>query len=366
MLDVSITRRQGTFLLDAAFATEHRRIVLFGPSGAGKTLTLQCLAGFLAPDRGRIAVDGTVLFDSGRSGRGRAVNVPPWRRRVGVVLQAYTLLPHLTVGENVAYGLGPVWRGLELVRVETLLAAVGLAGYAQRMPAQLSGGQRQRVALAQALASDPRLLLLDEPFSAVDAPVRERLRRDLLVLLDAFRVPLVFVTHDFGEAWLLGQTVVLLSKGRVVQVGAPHEVGARPRTATVARLVGATNILDATVVDVADGTMVLRAGDLLFRASPPERPLGGAAQAPAAGDVVPVCLRPEHIRLVSAGPGVAAATVTRVLPRNGSTTVLLSAGDLVIEASVPGTPPAVGTRIGVHVNESAAHVLERRDDETAE
>ncbi len=333
MLQVDVSRRQGAFLLDVAFATEHQRVVLFGPSGAGKSLTLQCLAGFVTPDRGRIEVDETVLFDSARR-----IDVPPWRRRVGVVLQTYTLLPHLTVGANVAYGLAPVWRGHERVRVDTLLAAVGLGGYADRMPAQLSGGQRQRVALAQALASDPRLLLLDEPFSAVDAPVRERLRRDLLALLDAFRVPLVFVTHDFGEAYLLGQTIVILAACRVVQVGSPADVAARPRTATVARLVGATNILEGRVSDVSPEGMTIDAGVIVVRAPGSPRPRG---------DLVTFCIRPEDIHLTAPRDGATPATVTRLLPRNGMTTVLVSVGGLSLEASLAGAPPPLGSRVAV-------------------
>jgi molybdate transport system ATP-binding protein len=352
MLRVAVTRSQGAFLLDVEFATAHRRVVLFGPSGAGKSLTLRCLAGFATPDRGRIEVDDTVFFDAARR-----VNVPPWRRRVGVVLQAYTLLPHLTVGENVAYGLTPVWRGRERVRVETLLAAVGLGGYADRLPAQLSGGQRQRVALAQALASDPRLLLLDEPFSAVDAPVRERLRRDLLALLDAFQVPLVFVTHDFGEAYLLGQEIVILSRGRVIQMGAPAEVAARPRTATVARLVGATNVLHGRVVDTGAGNLTLRAEGLVVRAPSPPRPTGAR---------VTFCLRPEDVRLTSPRAGVPEATVTRVLPRNGLTTVLVDAGDLTVEATVNGQAPPLGARVGLEVADGAAQVLEDGRDEEVE
>ncbi len=349
MLAAAVGRRQGTFQLDVAFQTEHQRIVLFGPSGAGKSLTLQCLAGFVTPERGRIEVDGSVLFDAARR-----INVPPWRRRVGIVLQAYTLLPHLTVGGNVAYGLAPVWRGRERVRVETLLAAVGLGGYADRMPAQLSGGQRQRVALAQALASDPRLLLLDEPFSAVDAPVRERLRRDLLALLDAFRVPLVFVTHDFGEAYLLGQTIVIVAGGRVVQVGPPGVVAAHPRTATVARLVGAANILEARVLDVSLQGVTLRAGGgLLLRTPAAPRPVGTS---------VAVCVRPEDLRLGPVRPDAPAATVTRVLPRNGAATVLLSIGEVALEASTSVPPPAVGARVGVHVPDGAAQVLDERDE----
>ncbi len=352
MLAIDVSRRQGTFLLDVAFTTEHRRVVLFGPSGAGKSLTLQCLAGFVSPDRGRIEVDGTVLFDDARR-----INVPPWRRRVGVVLQTYTLLPHLTVGDNVAYGLAPVWRGRERVRVETLLAAVGLSGYADRMPAQLSGGQRQRVALAQALASDPRLLVLDEPFSAVDAPVRERLRRDLLALLDAFRVPLVFVTHDFGEAYLLGHTIVILAGGRVVQSGPPADVAAHPRTATVARLVGATNVLEGRVVEASPAGLILRAGEVTVRAPSAPR---------ARGDLVTFCVRPEDVRLGALRPDAPAATVARVLPRNGAATVLVSVGETTLEASLAGPPPPVGSRVGLEIAEGAVQVLEGGPGEVLE
>lgn len=344
MLSVAARRHLGTFLLDVAFATEHSRVVLFGPSGAGKSLTLQCVAGFITPDRGRIAVGECVLFDGDRH-----LDVPPWQRRVGMVLQAYTLLPHLTVGENVAYGLGPIWRGRRRVRADTLLAVVGLAGYADHLPAQLSGGQRQRVALAQALASDPRLLVLDEPFSAVDAPVRERLRRDLLSLLETFPVPLIFVTHDFSEAYLLGQTIVILAAGRVIQIGSPGEVASHPRTATVARLVGATNILEGELVQAAAGRLTLRTGGLVVRTSDPGRAVGGRAT---------FCFRPEDVRIIPAGADVPTARVTGVLPRNGPATILLSLGGLMLEASVPHAPPQVGSSVGVRVADGAAQVLE--------
>lgn len=348
MLRIAVSLSRGRFFLDAAFTTPHQRVVLFGPSGAGKSLTLQSLAGFVTPDHGRIEVNDTVLFDDALH-----INVPPWRRRVGVVLQAYTLLPHLTAGANVAYGLAPIWRGRERVRVETLLAAVGLGGFNDRMPAQLSGGQRQRVALAQALASDPRLLLLDEPFSAVDAPVRERLRRDLLTLLEAFPVPLVFVTHDFGEAYLLGETIVILAGGRVVQIGSPADVAAHPRTATVARLVGATNILEGQVLGRSSDGVTLRVGNLVVQAQ---------ASSRRAGDTVTFCLRPEDVRLVPGRPDAPTATVTRILPRNGVVTVLMSVGEFTLEGNLAGPPPAVGTRVGLDIPAGAAQVLDHPDE----
>lgn len=344
MVEVEAAVRLGTFELRVAFATAHRRIVLFGPSGAGKSLTLQCLAGFLTPARGRIAVNGGVLFDSASG-----INVPPWKRRVGLVPQAYTLFPHLSVGQNVGYGLGPIWRGREPVRIAVLLAAVGLTGFADRLPASLSGGQRQRVALAQALGSDPRLLLLDEPFSAVDAPVRERLRRDLLTLLDGFAVPLVFVTHDFDEAYLLGQTVVILDHGRVLQMGTPGEVAAAPRSATVARLVGAANILEGEIAGQEGDRLLIRVGPLRVRA------VGGV---PSAGRRAVVCVHPEDVKLRPPGGGVTGARVLRVLARRSGATVLLDAGGVPLEAGVTGPAPDAGAAVGVEIPDGAAHLVE--------
>ncbi len=343
MLAVTARRRLGTFQLDVAFATEHRRVVLFGPSGAGKSLTLHCVAGFTVPDQGRIEIDGSLLFD-----HTQRINIPPWQRRIGMVLQSYTLLPHLTVRQNVAYGLPASWRGRERARVEELLTAVGLGGYEDRMPSQLSGGQRQRVVLAQALASEPRLLALDEPFSSVDAPVREQLRRDLLTFLETFDVPLVFVTHDFEEAFLLGQTVVILAGGRVLQLGPPAEIVQHPRTATVARLVGATNILKGRVVDRSGDTITIRARGLLVRT---------LHEARRVGETVTFSVHPEGICLNSVSPGQLSATVTGVLPRNGAATVLLSADGLALEATIHGTLPMVGSHVGLQITERAVQVL---------
>lgn len=347
MLAITAQRRLGAFHLDVSFATDHRRVVLFGPSGAGKSLTLHCVAGFITPEKGRIEIGDALLFDGGR-----AVNVPPWRRRIGVVLQSYALLPHLSVSQNVAYGLPPTWHGREHTRVEMLLAAVSLAGYGSRMPAQLSGGQRQRVALAQVLASEPRLLALDEPFSAVDAPVREQLRRDLLTLLQLIELPLIFITHDFEEAALLGEIVVIVASGRVLQVGTPANVAQRPRTATVARLVGARNILQGQVVDASGGALTIQAGSLRIRA--PE----ARGQV---GETVTLSIRPEGIRLNPSGP--TSATVTGALPRIGTATVFLTAGGLTLEATVWGPPPSVGNQVGLEIAREAVQVLADEGEE---
>lgn len=348
MLTVAAACRLGDFTLDVAFHSQHRRTVLFGPSGAGKTMTLQCMAGFLVPPRGYVAVGKTVLLDTERG-----INVPPWRRRVGAVLQGDALFPHLDATANITYGMRRVWRGREPTRALALLAAVGLPGYGGRRPADLSAGERQRVALARVLASDPRALLLDEPFSAVDAPVREQLRRDLLALVESRKIPAVIVTHDFDEAQVLGETMVVLISGRIAQTGAPAEVAARPRTATVARLVGAANVFEGRVVGREDGAAVVRAGPFLLRTA-----------NPSGEDRLLLSVRPEHLRLAAAGSGGVEARVERVLARRVGATVLLAAGGMRLEAWVSGPPPAAGTAVDVFIAEGAAHPLE--PEETGE
>jgi molybdate transport system ATP-binding protein len=349
VLTVAAACRLGNFTLDVSFRSAHRRTVLFGPSGAGKTMTLQCMAGFLVPPRGYVAIGKTVLLDTERG-----INVPPWRRRTGAVLQGDALFPHLDAAANVAYGMRRVWRGREPTRALALLAAVGLPGYGERRPADLSAGERQRVALARALASDPRALLLDEPFSAVDAPVREQLRRDLIALVEARDLPAVIVTHDFDEAHVLGEMIVVLVGGRVMQSGAPADVAAHPRTATVARLVGAANVLSGRVVGREDGAAVVRAEPFLLRLA-----------NPAGGERVQVCVRPEALRVGPAGSGGVEARVLRVLPRRVGATVLLAAGGIPLEAWTADRPPAPGTVVDVSVPDGAAHALEPEEPRTA-
>jgi len=204
-----------SFALQARFAAEARALVLFGPSGSGKSLTLTALAGLLTPDAGRICVGGRVLFDA--SAR---VNLPARQRGVGYLFQDYALFPHLSVRKNVAFGLSGILRRPgreETARVDELLARFGLENLAGSLPRDLSGGQKQRVALARALAPRPSLLLLDEPFSALDIPLRTRLRAELKSLLAGLAIPLVLVTHDPEEAELFGQAFVVYDHGKVTR-----------------------------------------------------------------------------------------------------------------------------------------------------
>jgi len=210
-------------------------VVLLGPNGAGKSTVLSTLAGLFRPDAGRVVLDGVVLVDI--SAR---VHLPARQRQVGLVVQDYLLFPHLSAVENVAFGLrsrgGP--RGPARATAARWLERMGLAGLEERRPHELSGGQAQRVALARALAVDPRLLLLDEPLAALDAGTRPTVRADLRRHLHSYRGCTVLVTHDPLEAMVLGDRIVVLEEGRVVQDGPPPELARHPRTGYVARLVG--------------------------------------------------------------------------------------------------------------------------------
>ena len=250
LLRVSLQHRLGAFQLAVDFQVPTGLIALFGPSGAGKSLTLRCLAGLLHPEQGYLAINGQVLLDSTAG-----INLPPQQRRVGYVPQHYALFPHLNVAENIAFGLPKIARGVgwrttrkaQQARVAELLDALELDGMERRLPSTLSGGQQQRVALARALAAEPRLLLLDEPFNALDATVRERLREALGQFQRRFEVPIVLVTHDRAEAQQLADTMIVILQGRVAQSGSSEAIFRTPCTAEVARLIGQRNFFKGQV-----------------------------------------------------------------------------------------------------------------------
>ena len=205
-----------TFDLDVSFSSAAKRLVLLGPSGAGKTLTLKAIAGLLRPDAGTIAFDGETLFDGAH-----AVDVPSRERRLGYVFQEYALFPHLTVRQNVSFGLDKGWRnpGRRSVdpAAERWLDALEIGALGDRFPDQLSGGQRQRTALARALAAEPRALLLDEPFAALDVTLREKLRAELRELQVRFAVPILLITHDPADVEAFADEVIDIEGGRVVR-----------------------------------------------------------------------------------------------------------------------------------------------------
>jgi ABC-type sulfate/molybdate transport systems ATPase subunit len=253
-LSVNLQHQLGAFSLAVNFQVPLGLIVLLGPSGAGKSLTLRGIAGLLHPQQGHISVHEQVLFDSATG-----IDMPAQVRHIGYVPQHYALFPHLTVAENILFALPPPpkdsrwapwlqWRqqrARRQARVAELLSVLELEGLGRRYPATLSGGQQQRVALARALAAQPRLLLLDEPFNALDGTVRERLRDTLKQFQRRFAIPIVLVTHDHAEAQQLADTIVVVQRGQVAQVGSVNDIFYSPRTPAVAQLVGQRNIFNA-------------------------------------------------------------------------------------------------------------------------
>jgi iron(III) transport system ATP-binding protein len=250
-------------------------LALLGPSGCGKTTTLRLIAGFERPDAGTITLEGRTLTGPG-------VFVPPDQRRVGMVFQDFALFPHLSVVDNVTFGLAPLPRREQVARARTMLELFGLGGYEARMPHALSGGQQQRVALARALAPGPRLLLLDEPFSSLDAALRASTRVEVRRVLESLETTVLLVTHDQSEAMAFADRLAVMREGKLVQVGTPESVYLSPRTAFVAGFLGGTNVVSGT----AEGGVARTVLGAV--------PLVGEAKGP-----VQLSVRPEALRLVA-------------------------------------------------------------------
>ncbi len=238
------TNGRVTFALDASFTVRQGITVLFGPSGSGKTTILRSIAGIVRPDEGRIELGERVYFDSGTG-----TNAPIQSRRVGFVFQDYLLFPHQTAVENVAYAIRSATPRGRRDRAIELLDLLGIAYASDRRPHQLSGGEQQRVALARALGSDPAILLLDEPLSALDAATRLRLLGEIVDLQRKAKIPFLYVTHSPADAVRAGDSALILHAGRIVQEGKPAEVFNAPRDPAAAQAVGNENILAGRVHD---------------------------------------------------------------------------------------------------------------------
>ena len=305
-----------------------RTLVLFGPSGSGKTTALRCLAGLLRPVAGRMEIAGQLVYDSAAR-----LWIPAHRRGVGYLTQQYHLFPHLNLARNIAYGLKTSNGQEGQRRVGELLDIFQLRGLEERYPWELSGGQQQRAALARAIAAQPRLLLLDEPFSALDGGLRRALRQELRATLERNPIPVVLVTHDREEALSLGDEVKVIENGQTIAQGAPVEVLGQPGQAAVARLVGVENLFRMKVESrhPRDGTMLLSGEEELAGFSL-EAPLDGGPPPPGEADRVTVGIRASDIILSSLEPVGSSArnripgTVARVEPRPPGYAVELDCG----------------------------------------
>jgi len=312
--------------------------ILFGASGSGKTTTLDCIAGLANAEEGRIVIRGEALFDADAN-----LSLPPWRRRIGYVIQDLALFPHLTAGENVAYGLKVATSEQRRKRTRELLNMFRIEHLLDRRPAQLSGGEKQRVALARALATEPRALLLDEPLAALDRPTKSRLIDDLRQWNQTHQVPILYVTHSGEEVFALGEQVIVLDAGRIIAQGRPHEVMRAPRLETVAQLSGFENVFDATVMGIHEnrGTMTCRlGGGPLELETPLVRADIGAKLSVGirAGDLLLATENPRGLSARNVIPGI----VRRVEPR-----------DVIVSATID----CGGTEFEVHLTLAAREAL---------
>ncbi len=304
----------------------HEIFALLGSSGCGKSTLLRMLAGFEAPTSGKIMLDGVDL-----------TGVPPYKRPVNMMFQSYALFPHMTVAANVAYGLKQEGVDRQEIhdRVFAALDLVQMAGYSRRKPAQLSGGQQQRVALARSLVKRPKLLLLDEPMSALDKQIRQKTQIELVRILDQVGVTCVMVTHDQEEAMTMASRIAVMTEGQIVQCGTPQDVYTFPNSRFVAGFIGSTNIFTGTIVVDEPDHIVIESDELM-------RPLfvNHGVSEPLGMEVF-VSIRPEQIRVLIDQPddetNIGHGIVTHVAWMGSYTLyqIRLDAGK-IIEASVPG------------------------------
>jgi putative spermidine/putrescine transport system ATP-binding protein len=331
------TFADGTHALEPATLDIARgeTLVLLGPSGCGKTTMLRIIAGLEVPDAG-----GKVLFD-GKD----MTSVPIEQRNVGMVFQSYALFPNMSVADNIGYGLKirGVGKQERAARVAELVALTNITGLEKRRIDQLSGGQRQRVALARAVAIRPGILLLDEPLTALDAALRDRLRGELNRLLRALGITTIYVTHDQSEAMELGDRVVVMRKGAIAQIGTPREIYFAPESRFVAEFIGAANIIEAAV---ENGHLLLPGG---------RQPIGGVASQAAAVAMI----RPETIAIVEAAKAPLSGTIDSVSFIGDRQRMIVSgASDRLLTVDAPNTVTVrTGQKVGLSIAPDAVRLL---------
>ena len=287
-LEVHIEKRLQSYPLTVEFAAGAKPLAILGPSGAGKTMTLRCIAGLVEPDRGRIILNDRVLFDSDNK-----INVPSRERRIGLLFQNYALFSHMTVSENIAFGVDRIAPDERARKVRGQLDALHLAGLESRLPRELSGGEQQCVALARALAIGPDALLLDEPLSALDEQLRVQMRLELQRMQRELGITFVHVTHSQLEAIALADMVVVMEAGQIKQAGPAREVYASPRDRYVAEFLGGQNVLSGKVETIEGGRLMFAQPDRKALAAP----LRGNARI-GVGDRIDVAVRRDDIELL--------------------------------------------------------------------
>ena len=328
--------------------------ILFGPSGSGKTTLLRCLAGLERPEIGTISFNDSLWFDAATH-----VQIPPQARRLGYMSQDYALFPHYTVAGNIAYGLTGLSAQEKNARVEEVLHLLQIEQLSQQRPAQLSGGQQQRVALGRAIARRPQLLLLDEPLSALDAPTRMRLCKELRMLLTQLAIPSIIVTHDWTEALALGDFMAVISEGQVMQTGTPLEIFSRPRNADVALVVGIETVIQGTVKAIHNELATVQVGSVDVT----------ALASPGLDTDVILCIRAEDVTLELTGSAETSArnhlrgTVHTITPLGALVRVTVDCGFLltvlVTRSALSDLKLIVGTDVRAAFKAGSVHLIPR-------
>jgi len=328
--------------------------VLFGPSGSGKTTVLRCIAGLESLTAGRIHFKEEVWADVSRH-----IHLAPQQRSVGYLFQDYALFPHLSVRENIGFGLANVSKNERQSRSREIAERMQVLDLLDRRPAELSGGEQQRVALARAVACGPELLLLDEPLSALDGPTRERVREELARLLQTLRLPAIVVTHDWIDALRLGDNLVVMSNGTVLQAGTPQDVFARPQHTDVAAAVGMETVAAGSVIERGNGSVTLRVGSAELIGADPQDNLSEYF----------VCIRGENVTLETGRAGQSSArnhipgTVREIAPAGSLCRVTVDIGcdivALVTRQALEDLSLARGSRVFAVFKASAVHLIGR-------
>jgi len=346
-------KNSNEFVLNAEFKCSNEMIVLFGPSGAGKTLTLECIAGLEVPDKGYINVNGITYFDSEKS-----INISPQKRKTGYLFQNFALFPHLTVEENIIFGLRSGNNTKE--KMQEMLDVFEIHELEKRYPSQLSGGQRQRVALARALITRPRILLLDEPFSSLDYIVRMRLRRDLKKIRKIIKIPIILITHNPVEAYTMADTIIVYKHGGIEQIAPPKEIFSKPINENVAKLVGMNNIFKGKILDIINDEVMIQSHKKIIALRM------GSLQI---GEKVTWCIRPDQVMVVredrplgkTVASNIFSGRITEIIS-NGATYLLYIDGDFNLEIEMPShaferLDIKHGQIIRVSLKKSAIHII---------
>ena len=345
-LAVNVTKRLGPgFTLDVALIAPPGITMLFGASGSGKTTLLRCIAGLTRPDEGRLVIGDRVLFDAKDD-----IDVPVQERHVGYVFQQAALFPHLSLRDNIGYGLHRLIADERQARVSTIAKSFRIAEILDRPPAQVSGGERQRAALARALVTEPSLLLLDEPLSALDQTIQSRIMDDLQRANEVRRIPMLYVTHSHREVYTLGQQAVVIDTGKVIARGTPHEVLDRPEQSVLANLAGFENVFDATVVERRE-----RAGTMESRIEGTATGLEVPLNSSAVGASIRIAIRAGDILVGNEEPrGLSARNVLRgrlveLIARGPTMVAVVDVGARFIVHLTPTGVEALHLKAGDHV-----------------